>query len=732
MVNSAHEKAVSSKNRSPFQKLMLVSLWFFFLPMTNHNLNSDKELPRGLAPNFIAPFSGKLSNETAKAALANLPKALEELRTKWQSIDSVRASGLSPTFEGGPLDDAVRQGVWHAELQIPMPTAGGLPGSKGIKQVWPHENSSQRAGPQRIDVRAGSGFSWLNGVGANLCSAKGAHQTLWANEGQIANTWLQDGHMRWSKPAPPTASDNTAATPQHSEQKSEWRQWGARGSRGGKQKRGGQVRTRGQDPNRNQDYMSVIFANITSYSAHAAFYISGRSEDVLLFAETHQDKEKTFKMISELGTNGWQTTASPAQPSDRSILGNIAGVAVSVKNFINNRASSLAIDAKGNLSENPFVTARTVVMESHEILALSAYLEGGGLKGNNLRTLEAIDHITRGGKDLFFCGLDANVEPKAWDTHMAGTQTWLDKHNAEIVTVENSTFTCKGKSGTEGGSNIDYFIMSKPLVALVVYLGALFDVPWGPHFGLALTLYAKPDELLLRMLVKPNLPTNILEVMLPKPKVKAKPIENKILRQKARDEEHARDFAEKAEDGDRWSQQFLETPFADTELTTEDAVQKEMLQYAFAMGIPTQGNALSDNFSRWGRTLAGYISDKCEQKPPEALKQTNSSDNNSFGSTPKNPSACEGRSPWTTDPKNVGPRGTNPSKVAEDAREWPPQLEGRSSLKIKTRELGSAPAVKLEKFSNREAATFEKWFCQEAEIYAYEYGWVLEDSFGTS
>ena len=167
-------------------------------------------------------------------------------------------------------------------------------------------------------------------------------------------------------------------------------------------------------------------------------------------------------MVAELGAKSWQATAFPAAPSDRSVFGNIAGVAVAVKNFIDNRASSLCTDAKGNLSGNSFATARTVTMQSHEVQALAADLEGGGLKGNNLRTLEAIDHLTRGGKYLFFCGLDGNVEPEAWDSRMAGDQTWLDKHDAEIITVENSKFTCKGKSCTEGGNNIDDFIISKP------------------------------------------------------------------------------------------------------------------------------------------------------------------------------------------------------------------------------------------------------------------------------
>ena len=97
--------------------------------------------------------------------------------------------------------------------------------------------------------------------------------------------------------------------------------------------------------------------------------------------------------------------------------------------------------------------------------------------------LNQVDLITRGGRDLFFWGLDGNVPPSAWKDLMVGDQTWLDSMNAELLTVGNSTFTCRGKLGETGGSNIDYFIISKKLVPLVRLLVAVFDVPWGHISG---------------------------------------------------------------------------------------------------------------------------------------------------------------------------------------------------------------------------------------------------------
>ena len=59
---------------------------------------------------------------------------------------------------------------------------------------------------------------------------------------------------------------------------------------------------------------------------------------------------------------------------------------------------------------------------------------------------------------------------------------------------------------------IDYFIVSKRLIPLIMAVVAVMDAPWGPHFGLSLKLLAIPKEILLRLLVHPALPANVAEV----------------------------------------------------------------------------------------------------------------------------------------------------------------------------------------------------------------------------
>jgi len=52
-------------------------LVFYSLSMTDKFLSM--EAPKGIAPNFIAPFSGQLSTNAVTEALAKLPAALNEL-----------------------------------------------------------------------------------------------------------------------------------------------------------------------------------------------------------------------------------------------------------------------------------------------------------------------------------------------------------------------------------------------------------------------------------------------------------------------------------------------------------------------------------------------------------------------------------------------------------------------------------------------------------------------------
>ena len=83
--------------------------------------------------------------------------------------------------------------------------------------------------------------------------------------------------------------------------------------------------------------------------------------------------------------------------------------------------------------------------------APASYVEGGGLKGNNLRTLDHVNHQSRGRKSVFIWTLDANITPAQWEEYKADgdNTTWLDRMQAEIVVVTNSSFTCMAGKGAK-------------------------------------------------------------------------------------------------------------------------------------------------------------------------------------------------------------------------------------------------------------------------------------------
>ena len=103
--------------------------------------------------------------------------------------------------------------------------------------------------------------------------------------------------------------------------------------------------------------------------------------------------------------------------------------------YVDNCHCSACADHEGKITNYPFLTARTFTIERVEVQALSGYVEGGGLVGNNLRTLDHVDHQTRGGKDLFIWALDANITPEKFEAHRidSETKTWLGKMNAEVI-----------------------------------------------------------------------------------------------------------------------------------------------------------------------------------------------------------------------------------------------------------------------------------------------------------
>ena len=94
-------------------------------------------------------------------------------------------------------------------------------------------------------------------------------------------------------------------------------------------------------------------------------------------------------------------------------------------------------------------------------------------------------------------------------------------------------------------------------------------------------------------------------------------VECKSARREAKEKDTDIEMAKQAENAERWGRIFLETPLEATAFDAKEPLQKSMIEYAEQMGIPTEGNALTDNMARWGKTLSAYVYEKCGETPPQ-------------------------------------------------------------------------------------------------------------------
>ncbi len=134
-------------------------------------------------------------------ALAALQTAKHELQTRWNSINVTRPSGFCPVAEGGPLDDAVRDGTWRPELQVDMPMMGGLPGSRGIIQEWPCDKTNEKPSAAAKHRTNGGGWSSVQG-GADAFGKGQTKFGVWANRDASVKTWRANGYERWRRVGP--------------------------------------------------------------------------------------------------------------------------------------------------------------------------------------------------------------------------------------------------------------------------------------------------------------------------------------------------------------------------------------------------------------------------------------------------------------------------------------------------------------------------------------------------
>ena len=159
---------------------------------------------------------------------------------------------------------------------------------------------------------------------------------------------------------------------------------------------------------------------------------------------------------------------------------------------------------------------------------------------------------------------------------MWGAKNFLEHLEAEVITVRNYKFTCVGAENEEGGTNIDYYIVSISLLGCIEDCVADFDAPFSPHFGLALTISAELEQVQKQELVKPDMPANIAlldaELLEENSFRKAKPRGSKIEKREVRQTKRKEIMLRKSNDERLWRDTF--------EATEGNAIEFEQTEIA--------------------------------------------------------------------------------------------------------------------------------------------------------
>jgi hypothetical protein len=246
--------------------------------------------------------------------------------------------------------------------------------------------------------------------------------------------------------------------------------------------------------------MSILYANISTWSGHAANRALTAADDVMLTVETHLTEAGVIAATEDGWRYGWRCSGGPASLTGRSETGTHGGCLVQVKTaYHSTPVAAIAKDHEGRIVDSDSFAFRMVYAGAVAIMVGCGYFDCAlGLKGANQAMLSAIDNLTRGGTVPFIWAIDANVPPAAWDDDCSN---WKAKLKAEIIHPDVKV-TCRNPHSEDGGSLIDYFLVSRSVVPLIEACTLETDVPWYPHYGVRLKLRPHPDRVFVRTLVK--------------------------------------------------------------------------------------------------------------------------------------------------------------------------------------------------------------------------------------
>ena len=198
----------------------------------------------------------------------------------------------------------------------------GAPGSRGVPEVWPHVQpkfaesifANQRNyfdNTSFLEQPRWANLNWTTGPNGRNSGAMPAGKY---NEPNVCTT---KGRHRYEAMFVQLrgAIENAAPVSQRFNSDGSRRQRGKK--KNPNRKRGG-VQKRRCNPNKEKrapQVLNIFFGNTTFAIEKAKIYLLERDDDVVMLAESHQNKMKTLQLIKFFEWNKWKATASPARPT---------------------------------------------------------------------------------------------------------------------------------------------------------------------------------------------------------------------------------------------------------------------------------------------------------------------------------------------------------------------------------------------------------------------------------
>ena len=230
--------------------------------------------------------------------------------------------------------------------------------------------------------------------------------------------------------------------------------------------------------------MNILQYNVTTWSEHAKRYILTSDFDAALTPEAHLEREKLVTAAKEARTFSWAGTGSAAISTANN--GTSKGTLALVRTRWFSKPLSISTDQAGVLCPIPRLAGRVIRVKGREILLFTAYFEDsvGFRRDINANLMQDVCCLTRDGKLPFILGADFNFSPSLWQ--------WRQSLVTEVGSINghsrgNHTHVPYKQRSKSPTTSIIFWV-STLIRPLIQKYDIVNSVPWGPHYGVKLTL----------------------------------------------------------------------------------------------------------------------------------------------------------------------------------------------------------------------------------------------------